>query len=88
MFASGKTGPKQFALVSRKFDKMQKVSPAIKQMLDKQMPNLAEIDGSIIPQPTMTASTILKQIDSTFESFFHKRDYTERNFSFYLQVLA
>jgi hypothetical protein len=69
-------------------DNPQKVSPAIKELLNKQMPNLAELEGSIIPQPVMTASTILKQIDSTFESFFHKRDYTERNFSFYLQVLA
>jgi len=83
LFAS-KTGPKQFALISRKIDTAQRVSPAIKQMLNKQMPNLAEIEGSIIDQPALSASTVLKQIDSSFESFFHKRDYTERNFSFYL----
>ena len=27
-------------------------------------------------------------MDSSFESFFYRRKYTERNFTFYLQVLA
>ena len=27
-------------------------------------------------------------MDSTFETFFFKRDYTERNFCFYMQVCA
>jgi pentatricopeptide repeat protein len=30
----------------------------------------------------------MKHLDSSFESFFYQRDYTERNFTFYLQVLA
>lgn len=30
----------------------------------------------------------LKEIDSSFESFFYQRPYTHSNFNFYLQVLA
>lgn len=30
----------------------------------------------------------MKHMDSSFESFFYRRKYTERNFTFYLQVLA
>jgi hypothetical protein len=50
------------------------------------MPDILDVDS--IEAPYVTPSTILKQIDSSFESFFHQRDYTERNFAFYLQVLA
>ena len=31
---------------------------------------------------------MLKSLDSDFESFFYKREYTERNFCFYFQVCA
>ena len=31
---------------------------------------------------------VLRAMDANFESFFFKRDYTERNFGFYLQVCA
>ena len=30
----------------------------------------------------------MKHMDTGFESFFYKRPYSERNFSFYLQVCA
>ena len=30
----------------------------------------------------------MKHMDTSFESFFYKTKYTERNFTFYLQVLA
>ena len=32
--------------------------------------------------------TFMKHMDTSFESFFYQREYTERNFTFYLQVLA
>lgn len=84
MFSSGKAGPKQFALITRKTDNMTKISPAVKQLMNKQIPNLSEIDGSVIMPPSVSPGKILQQIDSSFESFFNQRDYTERNFSFYL----
>ena len=45
-------------------------------------------DLATLSAPTKSPGDVLKHIDSTFESFFYKRNYTERNFSFYLQVLA
>jgi len=39
-------------------------------------------------QPVTSASTFLKTMNSDFEVFFQKRAYNEKNFSFYLQVLA
>jgi len=30
----------------------------------------------------------MKHMDTSLESFFYQRKYTERNFTFYLQVLA
>ena len=30
----------------------------------------------------------MKHMDTTFENFFYQRDYTLKNFNFYLQVLA
>lgn len=52
------------------------------------MPSLSEDDTGIFNSPQLHASTFLKQIDSSFEVFFKQRKYTERNFAFYLQVLA
>ena len=31
---------------------------------------------------------VLKSLDTSFESFFYQREYTERNFCFYMQVCA
>lgn len=80
---------KQFNLVSRKTDTMQKIQPNVKAMIDQQM----NTESFIINQkgqdeyhdpPTVSASTLLKKINSNFEVFFQKRDYTERNFASYL----
>ena len=36
----------------------------------------------------VTPDKVLQSLDSDFESFFFRRQYTEYNFSFYIQVLA
>ena len=36
----------------------------------------------------MPPDRVLKSLDTSFESFFFKREYTERNFCFYFQVCA
>ena len=47
-----------------------------------------EVGSDMARSPTTTASTFLKTMDSNFEVFFQKRTYSEKNFAFYLQVLA
>ena len=39
-------------------------------------------------QPFIPPDRVLKSLDANFESFFYKREYTERNFCFYMQVCA
>ena len=63
-----------------------KVAPAMKAELDKQMPKF-EMLGSGVRTYT-PPDKVIRHMDSTFESFFFKRDYTERNFCFYMQVCA
>lgn len=41
-----------------------------------------------LAEPKYAPGHFLKQIDTSFESFFYQRDYTLKNFNFYLQVLA
>lgn len=92
-FAS-KSGPRQFNLVNRKADTMQKVHPGIKKQIDQQMDDIKFVhtraDGSesLMIQPQVHATTYLKHMNSDFEVFFQKRNYSERNFASYLQVLA
>lgn len=39
-------------------------------------------------QAKMAPGEYLKNIDTSFESFFYQRDYNLKNFNFYMQVLA
>jgi hypothetical protein len=39
-------------------------------------------------QAKVTPGSYVKHIDTSFESFFYQREYTLKNFNFYLQVLA
>jgi hypothetical protein len=41
-----------------------------------------------VTQAKMSPNAYLKNIDSSFENFFYQRDYSVKNFNFYLQVLA
>ena len=64
-----------------------KVVPAMKAEFAKQMPKFEQLvdnaNTSYIPP-----DKVLRAMDSSFESFFYKRDYTEHNFWFYMQVCA
>ncbi len=64
----------------------------IKKELDRRIP---EFDDKVqlsmndpMMQPKMTPNEFMKNIDTSFESFFYQRDYSLKNFNFYLQVLA
>ena len=62
-----------------------KVSPAIKAEIDKQMPKFETLG----PRPKyIPPDKVLREMDADIESFFFKREYTERNFGFYLQICA
>ena len=61
------------------------MAPAIKAELDKQMPRFELLEKSLEYIPP---DQVLREMDSNFESFFFKRDYTERNFGFYMQICA
>lgn len=52
------------------------------------MPTDGSDSHSQMMQPQVHASTFLKHMNSDFEVFFQRRNYTEKNFCFYLQVLA
>ena len=47
-----------------------------------------EDSGNPVHLNQTSPSQFLKHMDTNFEDFFYKRKYTERNFCFYLQVLA
>ena len=48
------------------------------------MPKYDDVEtGNYIPP-----DKVLREMDANMESFFFKRDYTERNFSFYIQICA
>lgn len=49
---------------------------------------VADNNGSPIHWNQTAPGEFMKHMDSSFESFFYQRDYNERNFTFYLQVLA
>lgn len=70
----------------RKVDKALKVAPAVKAEMNKSMPKFEMLSNE---RPKyIPPDKVLMEIDSTFETFFFKRDYTERNFCFYMQVCA
>ena len=41
-----------------------------------------------MPRSVVPPDRVMKEIDTSFESFFFKRAYTEKNFCFYMQVCA
>ena len=88
-----KGGPGTYDLVRRKVDKLVKQSPAVKSEMKKQIPRFNLLDKPANQmdkrrQPYIPADQVLKSLDTDFESFFYKREYSERNFCFYLQVCA
>jgi hypothetical protein len=73
------------------------VSPKLKNELKKKAPKyivdqitdevdnaLTKEDGSPIHFNQKSPDSFMKHLDTSFESFFYQRDYTERNFTFYL----
>ena len=81
--------PKRFNLVQRKVDKAQKVAPSIREDLNKQLSHFDDLGHvNIFENKRLSPDTVVKEIDSSFESFFHQRPYNQHNFNFYLQVLA
>ena len=81
--------------------KTPKVAPKLKAELKKKAPSFLQgaidqvnevmaLDESADPSnfKLRAPDQFMKHIDATFESFFYQRAYTERNFTFYLQVLA
>ena len=86
-----KGGSETYDLVRRKVDKLMKQAPQVKKELAKQIPrfNLLDAkDDTIMERSVVPPDRVLKSIDTTFESFFYQRKYTERNFCFYLQACA
>ena len=63
-----------------------KVAPAVKAEMDKSMPKFEVLSQERAKY--IAPDKVLQAMDSTFETFFFKRDYTERNFCFYMQVCA
>jgi pentatricopeptide repeat protein len=49
---------------------------------------VADDNGTPIHWNQTDLGMFMKHMDSSFESFFYQRSYNERNFTFYLQVLA
>ena len=81
--------------------KAPKVSPAVKTEIKKKIPAYIDDLMKDIPEDlaleesgdpasfkSKTPDQFMKHMDSTFESFFYQRDYTLKNFCFYLQVLS
>mmetsp|Transcript_33326 Transcript_33326/g.51076 ORF Transcript_33326/g.51076 Transcript_33326/m.51076 type:complete len:83 (+) Transcript_33326:97-345(+) len=80
--------------------KQPKTSPQIKKLFAKQLPTYinetnkalevfdnAE-DGTPAHFGQRAPDQFMRHMDTSFESFFYQRDYTEKNFNFYLSVLA
>lgn len=63
--------PKRFNLVSRKIDKAEKMSPSIRDDLNKQLANFDEIGENMFENKTVAPDVVMKQIDTSFESFFY-----------------
>lgn len=74
-----------------------KVSPRVKSEMRKKVPrymidssmtgediNFTKEDGSPAHFNQTSPDTFMKHMDTSFESFFYQRDYSERNFTFYL----
>ena len=99
MFASkfnpSKGGPSTYDLAKRKVDLALKQSPSVKKELAKQIPRFKMLEehspaemARMSRQPLVPPDRVLKSIDTSFESFFYQRPYTERNFCFYMQACA
>ena len=68
--------PKRFNLVQRKSDKAQKVAPSIREDLNKKLAHFDELNAvNLFENKSVGPDTVVKQIDSSFESFFHQRAY-------------
>jgi hypothetical protein len=64
--------PKRFNLVQRKVDKAQKVAPSIREDLNKKLTHFDELNQvNIFENKSVSPDAVVKQIDSSFESFFH-----------------
>lgn len=92
MFSKGvkidRGDPKKFNLIQRKVDRAEKMSPTIREDLDSQLQGFDEMGHDSHKLKTVAPDRAMKQIDTSFESFFYQRPYTLPNFNFYLQVLA
>ena len=64
------------------------MTPELKLEFDKQINYYEDMSQKPELMNKVSSSNYLKLMDSTFEGFFYKRDYTLKNFNFYLQVLA
>jgi hypothetical protein len=78
--------------VQVKAPKKPELAPLMKQELKKRFPEFDEdpskpaegggLDGFV--DPKLTPGGYLKHMDTSFESFFYQRDYSMKNFNFYL----
>jgi hypothetical protein len=64
----------------------------IKKEMKMRLPEFEDNQANILDnplfQPMLSPAHYMRNIDTSFESFFYQRDYTLYNFNFYLQVLA
>ena len=58
------------------------------QEIEQLLPADGSGPGIEIQPDSRDPHAVLKRMDTTMESFFYNRSYTERNFTFYLQVLG
>jgi PPR repeat/Pentatricopeptide repeat domain len=64
------------------------MSPSLREDLNKQLTHFDELGENMFENKTVAPDVVMKQIDTSFESFFYQRAYNQHNFNFYLQVLA
>ena len=67
-----------------------KYSPEIKRVADSKMKEFNEQTDEISDANTLkySPSKFMKYMDTSMEKFFYQRDYSIKNFNFYLQVLT
>lgn len=67
-----------------------KISPEIKKVTKVDMPNFNERTENISEALTFKHSPnkFMRYMDTSMEKFFYQREYTQKNFNFYLQVLC
>ena len=64
------------------------VSPDIKKEIDSTIKIFSELEKEPTPVSKIDAYYYMKSVDSTFESFFHNREFNLKNFNYYMQVLS